>query len=140
VIEAHYLFGAEYDDIDVVIHPQSIIHSMIETQDSSVLAQVQLEGICLTVYSCTALIVNTCHGPACQRSCNTACGLWWQCTMLVLPVCVFIQPPPAAPPLSAHARLVLLLLAMLPFPSHLVSRTAGLAGHAPAHHVHHVLA
>ena len=26
VIEAHYLFGADYDDIDVVIHPQSIIH------------------------------------------------------------------------------------------------------------------
>ncbi|KAI3981485.1 hypothetical protein MKX01_007412 [Papaver californicum] len=40
VIEAHYLFGAEYDDIDIVIHPQSIIHSMIETQDSSVLAQL----------------------------------------------------------------------------------------------------
>ena len=36
VIEAHYLFGTEYDDIDVVIHPQSIIHSLIETQDTSV--------------------------------------------------------------------------------------------------------
>jgi 1-deoxy-D-xylulose 5-phosphate reductoisomerase len=32
VIEAHYLFGADYDDIDIVIHPQSIVHSMIETQ------------------------------------------------------------------------------------------------------------
>jgi 1-deoxy-D-xylulose-5-phosphate reductoisomerase len=40
VIEAHYLFGAEYDDIEIVIHPQSIIHSMIETQDSAVLAQL----------------------------------------------------------------------------------------------------
>jgi len=40
VIEAHYLFGAAYDDIDIVIHPQSIIHSMVETQDSSVLAQL----------------------------------------------------------------------------------------------------
>ncbi|CAN1846019.1 1-deoxy-D-xylulose 5-phosphate reductoisomerase, chloroplastic [Linum perenne] len=40
VIEAHYLFGADYDNIDIVIHPQSIIHSMIETQDSSVLAQL----------------------------------------------------------------------------------------------------
>ncbi|KAJ9513076.1 hypothetical protein QJQ45_029430 [Haematococcus lacustris] len=39
VIEAHYLFGVDYDNIDIVIHPQSIIHSMIETQDSSVLAQ-----------------------------------------------------------------------------------------------------
>lgn len=40
VIEAHYLFGAAYDDIDVVIHPQSIIHSMIETQDTSCIAQL----------------------------------------------------------------------------------------------------
>jgi 1-deoxy-D-xylulose-5-phosphate reductoisomerase len=40
VIEAHYLFGASYDDIDVVIHPQSIVHSMIETQDTSCIAQM----------------------------------------------------------------------------------------------------
>jgi 1-deoxy-D-xylulose-5-phosphate reductoisomerase len=40
VIEAHYLFGLDYDDIDIVIHPQSIIHSLIELQDSSVLAQM----------------------------------------------------------------------------------------------------
>jgi len=40
VIEAHYLFGVDYDDIDIVIHPQSIIHSMIELQDTSVLAQL----------------------------------------------------------------------------------------------------
>ena len=40
VIEAHYLFGASYDNIQIVIHPQSIIHSMVETQDSSVLAQL----------------------------------------------------------------------------------------------------
>lgn len=40
VIEAHYLFGMGYDNIDIVIHPQSIIHSLIETQDTSVLAQL----------------------------------------------------------------------------------------------------
>eukprot|EP00899_Mesostigma_viride_P020104 jgi/Mesvir1/28095/Mv04682-RA.1 len=40
VIEAHYLYGTDYDNIDIVIHPQSIIHSMVETQDSSVLAQL----------------------------------------------------------------------------------------------------
>jgi 1-deoxy-D-xylulose-5-phosphate reductoisomerase len=40
VIEAHYLYGVDYDDIEIVIHPQSIIHSMIETADSSVLAQL----------------------------------------------------------------------------------------------------
>jgi 1-deoxy-D-xylulose-5-phosphate reductoisomerase len=40
VIEAHFLFGLDYDDIDIVIHPQSIIHSLIELQDTSVLAQL----------------------------------------------------------------------------------------------------
>jgi 1-deoxy-D-xylulose-5-phosphate reductoisomerase len=40
VIEAHYLFGVDYDRIDIVIHPQSIIHSLIELQDTSVLAQL----------------------------------------------------------------------------------------------------
>jgi 1-deoxy-D-xylulose-5-phosphate reductoisomerase len=40
VIEAHYLFGLDYDNIDIVVHPQSIIHSLIEVQDTSVLAQL----------------------------------------------------------------------------------------------------
>ncbi|MEB3163841.1 MAG: 1-deoxy-D-xylulose-5-phosphate reductoisomerase [Prochlorothrix sp.] len=40
VIEAHYLFGLDYDHIDIVIHPQSIIHSLIEVADTSVLAQL----------------------------------------------------------------------------------------------------
>ena len=40
VIEAHYLFDLDYDRIDIVIHPQSIIHSLIEVQDTSVLAQL----------------------------------------------------------------------------------------------------
>lgn len=40
VIEAHFLFGLDYNDIDIVIHPQSIIHSLIELQDTSVLAQL----------------------------------------------------------------------------------------------------
>nr|WP_199300531.1 1-deoxy-D-xylulose-5-phosphate reductoisomerase [Coleofasciculus sp. FACHB-542] len=40
VIEAHFLFGMDYDGIEIVIHPQSIIHSLIELQDTSVLAQL----------------------------------------------------------------------------------------------------
>ncbi|NJL51463.1 MAG: 1-deoxy-D-xylulose-5-phosphate reductoisomerase [Hydrococcus sp. SU_1_0] len=40
VIEARYLFDLDYDHIDIVIHPQSIIHSLIEVQDTSVLAQL----------------------------------------------------------------------------------------------------
>ena len=40
VIEAHWLFGAPRDAIDVVIHPQSVIHSLVEYVDGSVLAQL----------------------------------------------------------------------------------------------------
>ncbi|XP_076957525.1 1-deoxy-D-xylulose 5-phosphate reductoisomerase, chloroplastic-like [Bidens hawaiensis] len=42
VIEAHYLYGLDYDHIEILLHRESIIHSMIETQDSSVLAQLGL--------------------------------------------------------------------------------------------------
>jgi len=42
VIEAHFLFGLDYDHIEIVIHPQSIIHSLIELEDTSVLAQLGL--------------------------------------------------------------------------------------------------
>jgi len=48
VIEAHYLFGVDYDHIEIVIHPQSIIHSLIELQDTSVLAQLGLPDMHLT--------------------------------------------------------------------------------------------
>jgi 1-deoxy-D-xylulose-5-phosphate reductoisomerase len=40
VIEAHFLFGLDYDRIDAVVHPQSIVHSMVEFTDGSVLAQM----------------------------------------------------------------------------------------------------
>jgi 1-deoxy-D-xylulose-5-phosphate reductoisomerase len=40
VIEAHFLFEAPADRIDVVVHPQSIVHSMVEYRDGSVLAQL----------------------------------------------------------------------------------------------------
>ena len=40
VIEAHWLFGVPWDDIEIVIHPQSVIHSMVEFVDGSVKAQL----------------------------------------------------------------------------------------------------
>jgi 1-deoxy-D-xylulose-5-phosphate reductoisomerase len=40
VIEAHFLFGMPYDAIETVVHPQSIVHSMVEFVDGSVLAQL----------------------------------------------------------------------------------------------------
>ena len=52
VIEAHYLFGLDYDHIEIVIHPQSIIHSMIELTDSSVLAQLGWPDMKLPILYC----------------------------------------------------------------------------------------
>jgi 1-deoxy-D-xylulose-5-phosphate reductoisomerase len=40
VIEAHFLFNCPYENIEVVVHPQSIIHSMVEYNDASVIAQL----------------------------------------------------------------------------------------------------
>ena len=40
VIEAHWLFGAPLEKIEVVVHPQSVIHSMVEYRDGSVVAQL----------------------------------------------------------------------------------------------------
>ena len=40
VIEAHFLFKADYDQIEVVIHPQSIVHSMVRFVDGSIIAQL----------------------------------------------------------------------------------------------------
>ena len=52
VIEAHYLFGLDYDQIEIVIHPQSIIHSMVELADSSVLAQLGWPDMKLPILYC----------------------------------------------------------------------------------------
>lgn len=49
VIEAHHLFGVPYDQIEVVVHPQSIVHSFVEFVDGSVLAQVGLPSMELPV-------------------------------------------------------------------------------------------
>ncbi|MGH7619376.1 MAG: 1-deoxy-D-xylulose-5-phosphate reductoisomerase [Gemmatimonadaceae bacterium] len=49
VIEAHFLFGLPYDKIEVVVHPQSIVHSFVEFVDGSVLAQLGLPSMELPV-------------------------------------------------------------------------------------------
>ena len=49
VIEAHVLFGVPYDRIEVVVHPQSIVHSMVEFDDGSVLAQLGVPSMELPV-------------------------------------------------------------------------------------------
>ena len=45
IIEAHHLFNMPYDKIDVVVHPQSIVHSAIEYKDGSVIAQIGLPSM-----------------------------------------------------------------------------------------------
>jgi 1-deoxy-D-xylulose-5-phosphate reductoisomerase len=49
VIEAHHLFGVPYDRIEVVVHPQSIIHSFVEFVDGSVLAQLGVPSMELPI-------------------------------------------------------------------------------------------
>src|SRR3989338_6185459 len=44
-IEAHYLYGIDYRNIEVVVHPQSIIHSLVEFKDNSTLAQLSLPNM-----------------------------------------------------------------------------------------------
>jgi 1-deoxy-D-xylulose-5-phosphate reductoisomerase len=49
VIEAHWLFDAAADQIDVLIHPQSIVHSMVELTDGSVIAQLGVTDMRLPI-------------------------------------------------------------------------------------------
>jgi 1-deoxy-D-xylulose-5-phosphate reductoisomerase len=49
VIEAHWLFGVRADQIDVVVHPQSVVHSMVELLDGSVIAQLGVTDMRLPI-------------------------------------------------------------------------------------------
>jgi len=54
VIEAHWLFGVAADQIDVVIHPQSIVHSLVELTDGSMIAQLGVTDMRLPIqYACS---------------------------------------------------------------------------------------
>jgi len=49
MIEAHWLFGVEMGRVEVVIHPQSIVHSMVEFTDGSTLAQLSYSNMCFPI-------------------------------------------------------------------------------------------
>lgn len=54
VIEAHWLFGLSYDQIEVLIHPESIVHALVETTDGAVMAQLSRADMRLPIlYSLT---------------------------------------------------------------------------------------
>ena len=49
MIEAHWLFGVEMNRVEVVVHPQSIVHSMVEFADGSTLAQLSYSDMCFPI-------------------------------------------------------------------------------------------
>ena len=49
IIEAHFLFGVPYEAIEVWVHPQSIVHALVEFSDSSVVAQLGLPDMRLPI-------------------------------------------------------------------------------------------
>ncbi|MHC4639471.1 MAG: 1-deoxy-D-xylulose-5-phosphate reductoisomerase, partial [Planctomycetota bacterium] len=49
VIEAHWLFGVDVEQIEILVHPESIIHSMVEFVDGSVVAQLGRPDMCLPI-------------------------------------------------------------------------------------------
>ena len=49
MIEAHWLFGVEMNRVEVIIHPQSIVHSMVEFTDGSTLAQLSYSNMCFPI-------------------------------------------------------------------------------------------
>ncbi|MBR6075593.1 MAG: 1-deoxy-D-xylulose-5-phosphate reductoisomerase, partial [Victivallales bacterium] len=52
IIEAGWLFGMSEPQVEVVIHPQSIIHSMVEFKDASIVAQMGYPDMCLPIHYC----------------------------------------------------------------------------------------
>lgn len=64
VIEAHYLFDLAYDRVEVVVHPQSIVHALVELVDGSVLAQLGFPNMELPIlYALTHPERVIDHGP-----------------------------------------------------------------------------
>ena len=49
IIEAHHLFGVGYNDIEVIVHPQSVVHSLVEFADGSMLAQLGVPSMKLPI-------------------------------------------------------------------------------------------
>ncbi len=70
VIEAHHLFNTAFEDIDVVIHPEQIIHSMVELDDYSVIAQLSQPDMRLPIQYALTYPEHV-HGPCSQLDFTT---------------------------------------------------------------------
>ncbi len=75
VIEAHHLYGIDVSKIDVVVHPQSVIHSMVRMRDGSVLAQMGMPSMILPImvalyYPERGDMINEPFDPFCEGARN----------------------------------------------------------------------
>ena len=75
VIEAHLLFGVAYDEIDVVVHPQSVVHSMVTFVDGSTLAQASPPDMRLPIAWALGYPDRL---PAAARPCDFAVPMTWE--------------------------------------------------------------
>jgi 1-deoxy-D-xylulose-5-phosphate reductoisomerase len=64
VIEAHHLFALQPDEIDVLVHPQSIIHGLVEFRDGSLIAQLGSPDMRIPIAHCLAWPDERLAGPA----------------------------------------------------------------------------
>ena len=69
LIEAHHLFGFPYDRIDVVVHPQSIVHALVHLCDGAALAHLGLPGHARPDLLRAAL-------PRARRACRSRRSTW----------------------------------------------------------------
>jgi 1-deoxy-D-xylulose-5-phosphate reductoisomerase len=75
VIEAHLLFGVPFDRIDVVVHPQSVVHSMVEFVDGSTLAQCSPPDMRLPIALALAWPDRV---PGAAAACDWSSAATWQ--------------------------------------------------------------
>jgi 1-deoxy-D-xylulose-5-phosphate reductoisomerase len=75
VIEAHLLFGIPYDRIDVVVHPQSVVHSMVEYVDGSTLAHASPPDMRLPIAAALAWPDRI---PGAARACDWSAAATWE--------------------------------------------------------------
>ena len=71
LIEAHHLFALKPDEIDVLVHPQSVVHGLVEFRDGSVVAQLGSPDMRIPIAHCLAWPRADRRAGAPARSCRS---------------------------------------------------------------------
>ena len=58
IIEAHYLFGFKYSKLDIIIHPESLIHSIIKNNDGTLISNISNNDMSIPIYSILSKNIN----------------------------------------------------------------------------------